>query len=512
MGTILYAICNEAAEKYISERLSENYKIVGTALYKEIVVEKVKSLKPDILILSEGLQASDMSIRKLVQILRTEYPEVRIIFLAANRPIGDPFLEWLVNVGVYDIQFGESININEVVQCIYKPYQYKDVAFLQKNVSENDFLNEEKSESQPKVVADLQKEKHIDVNKKNLEKEDINHNNSTNNVYVEDEDDDETVLLSSSNINTMFTENNEEDKDEKKESVVSSDTELKSKVSMASIIDFINYIFKNKTDRKSLPNHKKVISVISAADGVGASTVASNIAYAVAINGEKSILVDLHTPANRTLGRLKIENNTLGLDGFINSILSGSVNEEAIVTWERISRINPVHAAKLCNKLDYLAYSQSYVMERNIEYKASEFDNIKELIQVLRKMGYINIILSVPASLDIEDVSNCVNQSSSVVVVTSQDTYSVSATNSLTYSLVNKDLEFLNKVVYVLNKYEKIYPKLQDVQQMFQCENIYGLRCDNKGFIRASTEGVPYIALYRNNISRTYHQLILQLI
>ena len=63
--------------------------------------------------------------------IRTSYPNLRIIFLAGNRVVGDELLANLVNYGVYDILYGESIPANKIVSLIRVGNKYSDVKHLQ---------------------------------------------------------------------------------------------------------------------------------------------------------------------------------------------------------------------------------------------------------------------------------------------------------------------------------------------------------------------------------------------
>ena len=133
MKKVLFALGSRETEIAIADAIKKDFKVVGVATRKGQVIPTVKEVRPDILLLREGLSGTE-SIKEIVATLRNDYPYVRIIFLANNRNIGDKFLSLLVTYAVYDIVNGTKVNLNDIVSLIYSPNEYKDVAYLQPRI------------------------------------------------------------------------------------------------------------------------------------------------------------------------------------------------------------------------------------------------------------------------------------------------------------------------------------------------------------------------------------------
>lgn len=127
MHKILYAINHRQTEEAINQRISQEYLQVGAVTYKEAVLEQLKNTGADTLLIRESLPGST-PIERLLNRVRIEYPNLRIIVICFERPKQDPFLQQLVNWAIYDIINSDKTTIAEICSYILTPRTYRDAA------------------------------------------------------------------------------------------------------------------------------------------------------------------------------------------------------------------------------------------------------------------------------------------------------------------------------------------------------------------------------------------------
>jgi len=127
MHKILYAINHRQTEDAINQRISNEYLQVGAVTYKEAVLEQLKNTGADTLLIRESLPGST-PIDRLLNRIRIEYPNLRIIVICFERPKQDPFLQQLVNWAIYDIINSDKTTISEICSYILTPRTYRDAA------------------------------------------------------------------------------------------------------------------------------------------------------------------------------------------------------------------------------------------------------------------------------------------------------------------------------------------------------------------------------------------------
>lgn len=133
MQKILFALGNRDIELELASKLKNQYKISGAVLRKGQILNAVREIKPDILILRETLEGNE-NIRDIVMKIRMDYAYVRIIFLAGHRKVGDPLLSLMVTYGVYDILSGGAVTVGDILGLVYSKNDYKDINHLQPNI------------------------------------------------------------------------------------------------------------------------------------------------------------------------------------------------------------------------------------------------------------------------------------------------------------------------------------------------------------------------------------------
>ena len=99
MKKILYALNHKATEDCVTEKLGSDYVIINAVTYREAVLSVLPGAGADILVFRDSLDGS-IDIRRLLEQIRTEYPEIRIVFICGERPKGDTMLAAIVSLGI----------------------------------------------------------------------------------------------------------------------------------------------------------------------------------------------------------------------------------------------------------------------------------------------------------------------------------------------------------------------------------------------------------------------------
>ena len=99
MKKVLFALNHKATEDFVTERLGPDYIIVNAVTYREAVLSALPGAGADILVFRDSLDGS-IDITRLFEQIRTEYPEIRIVFICGERPKGDKMLAAIVSLEI----------------------------------------------------------------------------------------------------------------------------------------------------------------------------------------------------------------------------------------------------------------------------------------------------------------------------------------------------------------------------------------------------------------------------
>lgn len=129
MKNILYAIQDSDLEDIIKENLDGNqYRICGTALYQEAVLNDLVTHNPDVLILRTGLQGTK-SLEELIYEIKNISRNIQIILLLGNGSNNQILIERISRYGVYDI-LNSPIKVDEIIDCIVNPRTISAISTL----------------------------------------------------------------------------------------------------------------------------------------------------------------------------------------------------------------------------------------------------------------------------------------------------------------------------------------------------------------------------------------------
>lgn len=148
---VYFAIAHKSVEDYIAKQLADEIEVVGSAVYREGVIEAVKKEEPDILIIRETLPGN-IDFLEIIDSIRVECQKhIQIIVMTGGRQAGDEFLSALVRYSVFDLVVGDNINIKEVCKLVRKPNVWKDVSMYAPKVKIDEKTKKQIFEA-PKVV------------------------------------------------------------------------------------------------------------------------------------------------------------------------------------------------------------------------------------------------------------------------------------------------------------------------------------------------------------------------
>lgn len=124
---VIFAINLRDVEDAITSRLGDDAEIVFTATYKEALINALPEKQADVLIVRDKLKG-DIPLIKMLQDIRHEHSEMRIIVIAGNRKRGDKEIAQMVGLGIYDIICKDNLPLTEIVSCCRHPKLFRDVS------------------------------------------------------------------------------------------------------------------------------------------------------------------------------------------------------------------------------------------------------------------------------------------------------------------------------------------------------------------------------------------------
>lgn len=450
MKKILLALGFRDLEDYIKEEMSDGkeYEFVGESVHRENVLNLIKEKSPNILIIRETLPGK-INIIRLIDVIRSNYQNIRIIFLAGEREVGDTLLSALVSYGVYDILHTGSIPANEIINLIQNPNSYKDVRHLQvipnmtEDSSELELLLPEEDE-EPEDEFDLLEDERRKVNEAEIEEE-------------EDEEDDE---------------NEEAEKKRQKKK--------RKKIKMPNIkIPKIELPFEKHSDKKNKKEKivekevrkEKIITFWGAKNGIGTSTIAHNMAVSLANSGNKVIYVELDNEKPSVAYWYDLGNLSEGIETFLKYLKKQEykkIKDTIIRTRDLKEGDNKYNI--LPDSLDFLFFSKEYLSKTK---KEPLIGALKDLyMYLLYQVGYDFVILDIAKNVKRQDLIDMLMFSNLVYIVASQDVSSLGYHTLDLNKLMKEGINIKNKSHYIINKYLKSSLDSEKIKKWLEVENL----------------------------------------
>lgn len=526
MRKVMFAIGNRDFEDHIRERLSKSYNFVGEVVSKESVLNKVRTVRPDILLLRENLMGK-MNILEVVHNLVNEFDDVRIVFLASKREPGDVFLTQLVNYGVYDILHGESAKLGQVERLMSHPNKRSDVQYLQpiplidEKTKELLFDGSSVKSKEKVIIQERIKEVFVDSNNNQVIPE-----QQVKKIRKNQALDLEVLEVFEDEVVEDEIETNEEKAKEKPKPKPTPKPKQKPKLKeKTSEKNSILSMFKNsipqKTNANVLNGRKQIITFSGARSGVGTSTMATTFAAHLA-KSHSVLYVEVNDIQPSTMYWYQSSKTSFGIETLISDLLDSSGNniEKNIMTHEDLFTLGDENMLKRYKKfpkqLDFLSFSKTYVNRMN-----HNFEELKELVQKNIRELYIYldfqtdydfIIVDVGSDYYDEKVFHGLTYSNKVFYVMNQDIVSIINTENTLHELKKNGLDISKKTVLLINKYDKnagITSK--EISEWVNIPSYHVFPNNIKNVYTASFNGLPlpvYTSDYRGllkNLERELH-------
>lgn len=111
------------------EPITSNYRLLSDkALLQDEILDKTLALRPEIIVFFEDLKKVNMSLTMLDILRKVRQQDVRVIFICSNRQIGDPIMDGLVRLGIYDIINRDQLPLEEIFDVMQKPKKFSTVS------------------------------------------------------------------------------------------------------------------------------------------------------------------------------------------------------------------------------------------------------------------------------------------------------------------------------------------------------------------------------------------------
>lgn len=550
----------------IEKHLGETVEFAGEAVYRGGIVQGVTYYKPDIVIIREGLPGNE-EFSEIILNLKLNYPDIRIIFLAGNREVGDALLATLVQYGIYDLIVGSKLDCTEIIKKIIRPNTLSDVAYFLPKIKVDERTNKKIFEApempnlttdQPQVIKSIN---------------DFDEDTSSKRVNVEEEDDDDIFVIDEDdfdeNIENDFDENIQvknsiEEIQEKVQEEVQEETEEEKLRNMRNTyvpktknikLDIekdiqnkkvntdekrINYtnekqegsFFGNlfKGNKKNVERvSQQVLTFIGGSRGTGNSQISFNIALDLAERGYKTMYMDLNDKFSPISYIYQLGYSDAGIENLLNSFKTsnytnmnlGISNSSKILTVTDKDDFLYKTYSKLPKNIDFLFFSEDY-MNRDLNNTNSEIVEGKYLkdliIYLFTNNSYDFIVIDTPSDIYNELTENALIYSSKIFFTITQDVGVIGNHIKDLKVMIKKGINFKEKFYYLLNKYENAGISNRDIETLisndlrFKGLDMITIPNINKEILTNNFEGVPLIWNVKSKEFKTAFSKIIQTI
>lgn len=517
----------------IEKHTKEEVKFVGEALYRESILQSIAATNPNIVIIREGLVGKG-EFSEILLTLKLTYPEMRIIFLAGNREVGDALLATLVQYGIYDLIVGSKLDCTDIVKKIIKPNKLSDVAQFLPKITVDEKTNTKLFQAPeiPNVNTNETPDIIKGIDELDLSKEDeiYNPKNEKINVSLEKEPQDEIFVLDDlDDLEESINKDEEEEKikvepikevvkevvEEKEEKIEDTfEEEIHSEPTPTPINknkknnSFLGGLFKGKKNVNRLT--QQVLTFIGGSRGVGNSQIAFNTALELAQEDYKVVYIDLNERFS-SLGYIyQLGYLDAGIDTMLRAFETSDFNEinlglsnikKIIATTSKEDYLYKTYL-KFPQNIDFLFFSEEYMKNEfyTTEFKRINANYLKDLIvYLLTNHNYDFIILDAPSDIYNDLTKNALIYSTKIFFTITQDVSVIGNHINDLKVMIKNGINFREKFYYLINKYENSVINNKEIGDLLYSDlkiNEFNPICIpnvNKEFIKKNFEGTPII-------------------
>ena len=534
---ILYAIGYKKAEEYITKILSEfdnRFEVVGSVNDQESILSFIREKDVNVLVIREGLKGSD-DIFKIVFHIRLNFPDIRIVFMAKNRKVGDLYLARLVAFSIFDILAGERISTKSIANLIVNPQNFNEVKSLLPPVDSDVELFTDEELKVIEVINQAEPDKELNDSKNPLYVIGSKLKSIKSNDSVVDEN--EEIIEDSEEPEELIT-NSEQDEVPTETTTIGNkliDTSIKIPMDDIDIQKDIQIIIdavekkgskETESDEDIYGNNKqpfyptnfyrnggrqKIITFYGAKSGIGNTVVSLNVAVNLSLKGNRVIFIELNYKTPSTPYWFDMTTEEQGLDFALMGMESHNFQDvgKSIMTKEKLlkreSEMGSSHK-KFPPSLDFLFFSENYI--KRLEKTNINTNTFKDLLMFLMyQEGYDYVVLDLYSGADSLLIESCLIFSTINAILTTQDVSSIGYWLKFSNHLKRKGIEFdnndkrntKNKNIYITNRYFKD-GKLKDknIQEWLEVNNLFTVPENSKEINDSTLEALPTLLMSRN--------------
>lgn len=514
----------------IEKHTKEEVKFVGEALYRESILQGINATNPNIVIIREGLVGKG-EFSEILLNLKLNYPDIRIIFLAGNREVGDALLATLVQYGIYDLIVGSKLDCTDIVKKIIKPNKLSDVAQFLPKITLDEKTNTKlfeapeipnvNSNETPQIMKGID-ELELDLNKEEEEKISVALDKETQDeIFVLDDLDDlEESISKDEEIEYVEPKPIKEPvketvKEPIKEKIEPKEEEIDEEPIKNTNINrnkknnsFLGGLFKGKKSVSRLS--QQVLTFIGGSRGVGNSQIAFNTALELAQEDYKVIYIDLNERFSSLGYVYQLGYLDAGIDTMLRAFENSDFNEmnlgisntkRIIATTSKDDYLYKTYL-KFPQNIDFLFFSEEYMKNEfyTTQFKRIDANYLKDLIvYLLTNHNYDFIILDAPSDIYNDLTKNALIYSTKIFFTITQDVSVIGNHINDLKVMIKNGINFREKFYYLINKYENSVINNKEIGDLLYSDlkiNDFNPICIpniNKELIKKNFEGAPII-------------------
>lgn len=546
---ILLAVGYKEMEEYLKERLEDEFDFIGEVVYREGIVKNIELKNPDIVIIRETLMGN-ISILSVINKIRTDYPNTRIIFLAKKRVPGDKLLSLLVSYGVYDILHDQKVIVDELIALIKKPNNYRDVAYLLPSAEIDEATNQVIFNATGDVIKEVVVQ---GINNKENDNNKITNKRQQDIENIEDENIKEEIESEEREQQSKKTKDKEIENKERLNKVLKTEDRGKKKkesnFNLSKITQTIKKTTKEGFDSFKIQNEewqkekefekekkkqqkekeflelekdvepymeikamsgKKIVTFLGGTRGVGNTVLALNLAMYLATRGEKVIYIEL----NKNFSAINYWFNfnfKIGTDNALDLVKERKMFDidKQILTKEYMLKNGDEdyknNYKKFSSNLDFMTYSKYKDLKDMSKYTPFEYKDL--LLYLLFQQPYSYVILDLNIDIDEELLSECLLISGQICTTITQDIKSI---GNAVYKLNNLGYGNNKNLLYIVNKYNK-KAMLNDkgIKKWLETENVVKISDYKEFMLDSNYVGLPFLSYTKD---RAFKKEIAQII
>lgn len=527
MEKILLAVGNREMEEYLKKTLVNEAQFVGETVYREGVMRAIGQTGPSLVILKDALKGT-IDMIKLIYDIRSNYPDVRILFIGVEREGKDDFYGNLVNYGVYDLVVGGRVNISEIISKIRVPSKHNDVKHYQP-APVGETINNVPSEHTIITLEDDEGkedggEESFDI----VKKSEISSIKPSNEEPIKEK---KQSLISKlkkpipipevKKEKTLEDEAESNEEPKKVRRIVEADDEIDEDETdeTEGRFGFLKRGGRNKASSQRILginsselSKDRIVTFMGGKSGIGTTSVAVNTAFELAQRGNEVLYLEVNQLHPSATYWFDLGMDEFGIDTALMALELKQYPEvlKAIAKSAEIKKKNGAMKSnykKFPDGLDFMSYSGEYLLglvQRN------ELPDLKELyLYLMYQGGYDYVIVDLSFFASKRDIQSAIMYSNKVFTVVNQDISTLGYHIANLNVLEQEGVSISKKNHYVVNSFSKSKFGLKDIKEWLEVKDVVVIPNCSVELSESNAKGLPtVINSKRSDFSASIREII----